>query len=508
MKINQLKGGAALSYVTIFLTNIVGIVLTPFIIRSLGSAEYGLYTMIGALVGYMSVLDFGLNNTIIRFVAKYKAEKDKKGEENFLAHSFIMYSCISVLVVSVGSILYFNLENLYGETLTADQLGKAKIMMLILIFNLAFSLPGGAFSGICYGYEEFVLPKIMNIVKYILRSILVVVILLLGADSVGLIVLDTIMNLLMIGVNVFIVFKLLKVRVKIHKFDKSLFSSILSFSLWLFVFAIVHQLRWQFGQLIIGVYYSTAIVAVYAVGSTLGNYYGSFSSAISSVFLPRAMQMTVNNNSPKELTDTFIKISRIILFALLYILGAFIIVGKDFVYFWVGNEYDMAYYYAVIIMIGLTPILSQGFANNILEAKNLLAYRGLLLLGLTISGTIISFFVVKHYGIIEMICIVVFFMLLERVILIPYYIKKAHIDMIRYYKEIFSLVVGVSIVISANFIINYYFLPNYNILAFFIKAFIYTILYFVSYKLLATTYEKQLFNSILIKVPFFKKLIK
>ena len=98
MKINQLKGGALLSYVSIFLTNIIGLILTPFIIRSLGSAEYGLYTMIGAYIGYMSVLDFGLNNTVIRFIAKYNAEKDKKGEENFLAHSFIMYICISICI--------------------------------------------------------------------------------------------------------------------------------------------------------------------------------------------------------------------------------------------------------------------------------------------------------------------------------------------------------------------------------------------------------------------------
>ena len=77
MAVNQLKGGVALSYITIFLTNVIGLLITPFIIRSLGTAEYGLYTMIGALVGYMSVLDFGLNKTVVRFVAKYRAEKEK-----------------------------------------------------------------------------------------------------------------------------------------------------------------------------------------------------------------------------------------------------------------------------------------------------------------------------------------------------------------------------------------------------------------------------------------------
>ena len=297
MKINQLKGGAALSYVSILLTNIIGLILTPFIIRSLGSAEYGLYTMIGAIVGYMTVLDFGLNNTVVRFVAKFKAEKDKKGQENFLAHSFIMYGCISLLVLIVGFTFYSSLESFYADTLTNNQIEKAKLMVLILVFNLAISLPGGAFSGICYGYEVFILPKIINIIKYLFRSGLVVLILLNGGDSVSLVIMDTILNIMIIVIHGYIVFKIIKVQVKMHEYNRKMFGKIMSFSIWLFIFAIVHQLRWQFGQLILGLYYSTTIVAIYAVGSTLGNYYGAFSSAISSVFLPRAIQATMLLNS-------------------------------------------------------------------------------------------------------------------------------------------------------------------------------------------------------------------
>ena len=66
---NQIKIGAALNYATIFLTNIIGLIMTPFILNHLGKAEYGIYLTIGALVGTISLLDFGLNNTVVRFVA-------------------------------------------------------------------------------------------------------------------------------------------------------------------------------------------------------------------------------------------------------------------------------------------------------------------------------------------------------------------------------------------------------------------------------------------------------
>jgi O-antigen/teichoic acid export membrane protein len=273
--LSQLKKGVALSYVIIFLTNSIGLVLTPFIIRSFGKSEYGLYTMIGALVGYMTVLDFGLNSTIIRFVAKYRAEKDKKGEENFLAHSFLIYGFVALIVVCLGFTLYFNLDTLYNNTLTIDQLRKAKIMFLILIFNLAISLPGGAFTGICSGYEEFVLPRIANIIRYILRSLVVVGLLVLGGDAVGIVIIDTIMNLLIIAVHMTIAFKKLNVKIRLHQFEKPLLKLIAGYSVWIFVFAMVHQLRWQFGQLVLGLTFSTSVVAIYAVAVTLGTYYGN-----------------------------------------------------------------------------------------------------------------------------------------------------------------------------------------------------------------------------------------
>ena len=195
---SQLKKGVLLSYVTIFLTNIIGLVLTPFIIKSLGDAEYGLYILIGAFVGYIGVLDLGLNNTIIRFVAKYRAEKDKEGEENFLAITMLIYIIISFIVVIFGVLMYYNLDTFFSNSLTLNELEKAKVMTVILIFNLAITLPGGAFTAICTGYEHFVYPRAINIGRYVIRFIMVVALLTAGGDAIALVILDTIMNLLVI----------------------------------------------------------------------------------------------------------------------------------------------------------------------------------------------------------------------------------------------------------------------------------------------------------------------
>ena len=47
--------------------------LTPFILRHLGAATYGLWVLVSSIVAYGSVLDLGVWGAIIKYVAEYRA---------------------------------------------------------------------------------------------------------------------------------------------------------------------------------------------------------------------------------------------------------------------------------------------------------------------------------------------------------------------------------------------------------------------------------------------------
>lgn len=202
----QLKKGALLSYINIALTNILGLILTPYIIRSLGDSEYGLYVLIGSVVGYLSLLDLGLNNTIIRYVSKYRANKDKVGEESFLATTMLLYGFISLATILLGLAVYVNLDQIFDKSLTAMEMEKAKRMYLILIFNIAITLPGGAFTAICNAYERFVFPRVLVIIKYLIRAASIFSLLYFYPYALTLIWIDTLLNVIIIGISAFFVF--------------------------------------------------------------------------------------------------------------------------------------------------------------------------------------------------------------------------------------------------------------------------------------------------------------
>lgn len=494
---NQLKAGVLLNYTTIILTVIVGLMLTPFIISRLGDAEYGLYTLMGAFVGYLTLLDFGLNNTIIRFVAKYRTEKDKEGEENFLATVMSIYAIISVVIIVVGTILYFSLDSIFVDSLTAQELDKAKVMFVILIFNITFTLPGGAFAGISSAYEHFVFSRAANIIKYITRSILVVVLLLYGGDAIGLVLLDTVMNLLIISVNAYYVFKVLKVKFKFYSFQPSFIKEIFSYSVWIFVFSMVGLLQWQFGQLALGIIVDTTSVAIYAVGVMLGTYYGSFSTAISGVFMPRATKMIVSKTNGMELTYMMVKIGRFSLLALLLILGGFILFGKQFILLWVGDSYYQAWLVALIIMIVYTIPLVQAFANIILEAKALFKFKAIVYISSIGFGAILGTLMVPKYGISGMVIGTSAGWFLGIVIMNLYYHKVIGLNIFTFFRMLLSKIFPAYIfVMIIGYFLNYIEGSNWTNLS--IKVSLFSIVYiFTMYKLGITEDEKKTFASLI-----------
>ena len=71
---SQLKAGAALNYVIIGINALVGLLYTPYMLRMLGQSEYGLFSLVSSIIAYLTIMDFGFTNAIVRYTAKYRAE--------------------------------------------------------------------------------------------------------------------------------------------------------------------------------------------------------------------------------------------------------------------------------------------------------------------------------------------------------------------------------------------------------------------------------------------------
>ena len=145
-KINQIKGGIILSYLSLIVGNAVSIIYTPIMIRLLGQSEYGLYNLVASFVSYLGLLNFGFDNTYLRYYSQYKETQSKDKVASLNGMFLIVFTAIGFLAASCGMILLKYSNVIFGSKLTAAELSTAKILMLLLIINIAIAFPSNLFT--------------------------------------------------------------------------------------------------------------------------------------------------------------------------------------------------------------------------------------------------------------------------------------------------------------------------------------------------------------------------
>jgi O-antigen/teichoic acid export membrane protein len=437
MRINQLKAGAILSYVVMGLSNLVGLLYTPYMLRMMGQSEYGLYSLVASVVAYLTILDLGFGNTIIRYTAKFRAEGKSEEQETMFGMFIVLYSIIGLVAFLLGLVLYFNLDLIYSNALTGDELEKTHILMLLMIFNLGVTFPLSIFGSIVTAYERFVFQKLIQIGRIILNTLLMIVLLEMGYRAIGMVVLITVFNIASLLLNFWYSKYKIKVKIRFGKFDWKFFRELAGYSFYIFLGAIIDRLYWSSGQLVLGAFVGTAAVAIFAVGIQLEQMYMGFSTAISGVFLPKVTAMTSKEKSEKEISRLFVRTGRIQFIVMAFILTGFILFGQQFILLWAGDDYRDTYIIALFFFIPLTIPLIQNLGITILQARNQIKFRALLYIAIAVLSLVMQLLVVKKYGGIGCAAAIGSAILIGHVLIMNiYYFKKQHINIPAFWKEI------------------------------------------------------------------------
>lgn len=434
---NQLKAGAFLSYCVIGLNTLVGLLYTPYMLRMMGRSEYGLYSIVASVIAYLTILDLGFGNAIVRYTAKFRAEGKIKEQYEMFGMFIILYSIIALIALGAGLFLWANTDNLFGQSMTSTEISRARIMLLLMAFNLAFTFPFSIFGSIINAYENFVFQKVVAIARILLNTMVMIFLLHFGYRAIAMVVLMTIFNVSTLLLNFVYCRNKLKIKVIFGHFQWGFLKEIAAYSFFIFLNAIMDRIYWSTGQFVLGALAGTAVVAVYAVAIQLEQMYMNFSTAISSVFLPKITAMVATNKTAKEISDLFIRTGRIQYCIMAFILFGFILFGKSFIVLWAGKNYEDAYIIALLFFVPLTVPLIQNLGITILQARNQMKFRSLLYLVISLGSLGLQIPLAKHYGAIGCaIAIAVALTLGQILTMNVYYHVKQNLDILAFWKNI------------------------------------------------------------------------
>ena len=493
MSKSQLKIGALLSYVVLALQNLVGLVYTPFMLRMMGKSEYGLYSIAASIVAYLTILDLGFGNAIVRYTAKYRAEGKQEEQYRMFGMFFLLYCGIGIITLITGGVLYLNAESIFDASMTATELQRTKWILVLMVVNLAITFPFSLFGSIITAYEQFVFQKVVAIVRIVLNTVTMVVLLTMGYRAVAMVVVATIFNVVTLGMNFWYCKHYLKIKLKFAKFQWGFLKEVSIYSFWIFLNAIMDRIYWSTGQFVLGAYAGTAVVAVYAVAIQLQQMYMSFSTAISGVFLPKVTAMAVKDSDGKAISDLFIKTGRIQYCIMVLVLTGFFLFGRQFIRLWAGDGYDDAYTIAMLFFVPLTIPLCQNLGITILQARNQMKFRCLLYLFISMASLVAQVFLSRSYGGIGCaIAVAVALILGQNIIMNVYYQTRQRIDIVRFWLEILKMtIVPAVLTVAAYYALQQFALDS--VLELCLGIFLYLLVYLpLFFALSMNAYERDL----------------
>lgn len=492
MAINQLKAGAFLSYVLIGLNIVIGLAYTPFLLRMLGQSEYGLYSLAASVIAYLTVLDLGFGNAIVRYTAKFRAEGKTEEQYEMFGMFFLLYLVISAIAFVVALGVAFNTDVLFSAKMSVQEVDKMRIILLLMAFNLAFTFPMSIWGSIITAYENFVFLKLVHIVRTLLNPTVMIILLFMGYKAIALVIVTTFFNVLTLVIHYIYCRRKLNVKLRFRRFKWGFLKEVSLYSFWIFLNIIMDRFYWSTGQLVLGVVAGTAMVAIYAVAVQLQLMYMSFSGSITSLFFPKVTALVANNHSDKEISDLFIKLGRVQFIMMAFILVAFIVLGRQFINIWAGEDYNQAYIIALMLFIATFIELIQNLGRIILMARNELKFRSILCIVCAVLSFLLSIPAAMVWGGIGCGAATSLVIITQHIILNIYYQRKQHIDIICFWKEIGHMSLAPIIIICIGLlVVRYWEINNLGMLI--VAAIVLALVYMpLCYRFSMNTYERGL----------------
>ncbi len=322
---------------TLFLKLGITFVMTPILIKNMGNYDYGIWEMVGAVIGYMGMLDMGIRPAVSRFAARFIAQKDEPALTTLYATAWYFLLAIGLVIAVILAIGGIFFADLMGPDESSDNL-RYTWFLLILAAQLLITFPSYTAESYLEAYQEYYLKNNVTIFNSILGSTILflfitpenALILLAATNAVGI-----------CSKYLFLVW-LMQYRRPFLSLRRAYFSlmqlkELLRFSVKTLVQGIATKMENATDNLVIGFVMGPASVPLYSIPANLVSYIRLISYNFTHVFMPYFSSLGALNDQQK-IQEVYLTGSKFTVApCLILAIGAYSL-GPEFLALWVGNE--------------------------------------------------------------------------------------------------------------------------------------------------------------------------
>ncbi|MEW6997248.1 oligosaccharide flippase family protein [Colwelliaceae bacterium BS250] len=364
---------------------ISSLLLTPFLIHTLGPSQYGLWILILSILGWFKVIQLGFPSAVQRYITIYLEQQKFTAVNQVFSTSLMLFSILGLIAAS-----FLIMLSQMPEVLGTQSNNQVTISLALLIFSLkvfwdlCMTSINAFFSGLIRFDVDANLSSLNVIVKSVLIYLLITDLNISGA-IIAVLVADITSN----AAKIYYVKKLYPaLAFKFSLVSLAELKKLFAFAKHIIAAGFTKAINTGIDPFIINKIFDLNAVAFYSLADRLARHVEQFSLTISDVFQPVFTKMAANNANMESL---FLQVSFLHIFIASALYCPLLIFGESFLTLWISSEFSQAIVLINILVfalicsafsISITHVLIAQAKHKLIAPLNLLA--ALVNLGLSI----------------------------------------------------------------------------------------------------------------------------
>ncbi len=342
----------------------LGFLLTPFILRELGTTRYALWALVGSVVGYGSLLELGIGGSVTKYVAELVTRGENEEARDLIAAALRLYMLISLAAIALSAVIAVSFPVVFH--LKSADAATASVLVLLMGLNIGISIPCATAPAVLFGLQRYDLVNLVTTAGALFSAAAVVVVLLLGGGVIGMVAVNIPVTLAMQAASIRLI---RRIAPELHfgkgSAKRALVRRIISFSSPLFVSNVAWRVQTKTDEITIGIFLPISAITPYALALRLSEISQILTDQFMKIILPLASSFHAENERLR-LRALYLSGTRLAL-AIFVPLGTILIVlGRPFLAAWVGAEYAEGSIVLILLTLATFFAISHWPADSIL----------------------------------------------------------------------------------------------------------------------------------------------
>ena len=315
----------------------ISFVLAPFIVNSLGTVYYGIWTLMMQFTGYLWLFDFGVRESVVKYVAQYHASGEHEELDATVRTALSVYSVVAG--IALCGVVGLALALPYAFNIPSEALTTARVTALLTGATVALGFVFNVFAGIVMGLQLFYRMAKIGIVFSVVRAIATWILLSMGYGVITLAVMQFIASIL----TSLIVYRIcleqlpyLKIRLLWPVRERV--AKLLNYGKYVLLANIGDKVIFATDSIVIGVFLPISALTYFAIGGTLIEHFRSFITSLGMILNPLSSSLDAKKDTNSVAAVVMGGTKAVILLGLPVCIG-FILLGERFIGLWMGPEF-------------------------------------------------------------------------------------------------------------------------------------------------------------------------